>query len=102
MTGIQIFRGFKVHDLITCESKFQVVVSLPLQGSTLITLSFLIAGGEPTTCRENVSFPVLKLKIAELEKALNLTGSHIKDLRTEPLNMQKVVIAYLTIRVKEI
>ena len=26
--GTQICRGFKVHDLITCESKVQVVVSL--------------------------------------------------------------------------
>ena len=36
-----------------------------------------------------MSFPELKLKIDELERALNLTGSHVKDLRTE-LNMQKV------------
>ena len=27
-TGTQIYRHFKVHDLITCESKVQVVVSL--------------------------------------------------------------------------
>ena len=27
-TGTQIYRRFKVHDLITCESKVQVVVSL--------------------------------------------------------------------------
>ena len=27
-TGTQIYRRFKVHDLITCESKIQVVVSL--------------------------------------------------------------------------
>ena len=27
-TGTQIFRGFKVHNVITCESKVQVVVSL--------------------------------------------------------------------------
>ena len=26
--GKQIYRGFKVHDLITCESKVQVLVSL--------------------------------------------------------------------------
>ena len=28
MAGIQICRGFKEHDLITCESKVHVVVSL--------------------------------------------------------------------------
>ena len=27
-TSTQIYRRFKVHDLITCESKVQVVVSL--------------------------------------------------------------------------
>ena len=27
-TGTQIYRRFKVHDLITCESKVQAVVSL--------------------------------------------------------------------------
>jgi len=48
-----------------------------------------------------VSFLELKLKITELEKALNLTGSHVKELRTE-LKMQKAVIANLTTQVKEI
>ena len=27
-TDVQISHGFKVHNVITCESKFQVVVSL--------------------------------------------------------------------------
>ena len=42
-----------------------------------------------------MSFPELKLKITKLEKALNLTVSHVKELRTD-LNMQKAVIANLT------
>jgi len=58
-------------------------------------------GRELTRCGENVSFLELKLKITELEKALNLTGSHVKELRTE-LKMQKAVIANLTTQVKEI
>ena len=47
------------------------------------------------------AFLELKLKITELEKALNLTVSHGKEPRTE-LNMQKPVITNLTTEVKEI
>ena len=48
-----------------------------------------------------MSFPELKLKITELEGALNLTGSHVKELRTE-VKMQKAVIANLTTQVQKI
>ena len=48
-----------------------------------------------------MSTPELKVKITELEKALNLTGSHLKELRTE-LKMQKEATANLTTQVKDI
>jgi len=66
-----------------------------------VILSFEISGSNATRCGESLSLPELKLKITELERALNFIGSHVKDLRTE-LKMQKAVVTNLTTQVKDI
>jgi len=47
-----------------------------------------------------MSFSELKLKTTEMEKALNLTVSLVKELRAD-LNIQRAAIANLTTEVKE-
>ncbi|KAL9953439.1 hypothetical protein ACROYT_G040860, partial [Oculina patagonica] len=55
------------------------------------------AGSGSTRCGESVSLQKMKIKISELEEALNLTRSQLEELGTE-LKTQNLAIANLTIQ----
>jgi len=97
--------------LMCLMAAFLLIVFLTAAASLVLAVATVIGkipnqvsssqGSNATRCGESLSLPELKLKITELERALNFIGSHVKDLRTE-LKMQKAVVTNLTTQVKDI
>lgn len=56
------------------------------------------AGSATTSCREGVSIQEMKVRILQLEEALNVTRLQLEELKTE-VQTQKKAIVSLTIQV---